>query len=162
MKKALFYKDYCIFTKKPIKSNNMKLYIRLSQLLLEKSEREKKVYHIKDIAPLFPEITYDGVRKWFVGHTEPKADYLIRLAKFFDVSIDRLLGEEAQGFEAREKIVPYGIDYNPLISVMRGLSVIAQKDLLDTFLLLANKTAEKERIAKKKSETGGDHRDTTG
>lgn len=151
MKNALLYNDYCILKNKSVKSKYMKLYIRLNQLLLEKSEREKKVYHIKDIAPLFPEITYDGVRKWFVGHSEPKLEYIVRLAKFFGVTTDRILGEEHQGLEQHEDFC------RDLLNKLKELDPDKQKDLIETFTVLTDKALEKSRVGKKKSDGENRH-----
>lgn len=74
------------------------LHRRLNKLLDEKSEKENKRYYVKDVARIFPELTYETVRKWFAGEAEiGRNEYLVKLSEYFGVSIDYLLkGEESE------------------------------------------------------------------
>lgn len=58
---------------------------RLEQLTEEKGEKYSSVSHVMSFAP-------NSIYEWIRTSSIPSLDYLIELAKYFDVSVDYLLG----------------------------------------------------------------------
>ena len=68
--------------------------------ILYKLRKEKKVSQ-QDIGDLVG-VTYQAVGKWEAGNSEPDNDALIKIANYFGVSTDYLLGNTPQKSEQEE------------------------------------------------------------
>lgn len=65
--------------------------------------REEKNLSQKDIAEHF-KVTNTAVHSWETGRTEPSIDKIVELAKFFNVSVDHLLGFDISKIDKFEKM----------------------------------------------------------
>jgi transcriptional regulator with XRE-family HTH domain len=126
-----------------------KMHLRLNRLLDLKSEAANKRYYIKDVANLFPDISEDAVRRWFRGEAEPKIEYLVKIAEYFNVSLDYLLGGRIDNnLEYSSDGVPvgriaedqqvFGLEPNikDCLAKLKQLPSDKAKDLLETFIVL--------------------------
>lgn len=70
---------------------------RLKELRIEKSLSQKELAKAINV-------TQQAIDYWENGINEPKATYIIQLAKFFDISTDELLGlSEEKGYIQQKK-----------------------------------------------------------
>lgn len=91
-----------------------------------KNLRTRKGVYQKDVAA-FLDIDRTTYVKWENGNTEPNQDALIKLAEYFDVSVDYLLGNSPKETAEKKK----GIKIPVLGRVQAGIPVDAIEEIID-------------------------------
>lgn len=76
-----------------------------------KQLREEKAISQMQLANAL-NISQSAIAKWELGKTEPTADYIIRLAIFFDVTTDYLLGLENEDGTRNTQIIKDSFNIN--------------------------------------------------
>ncbi|WP_278228469.1 helix-turn-helix domain-containing protein [Lactococcus lactis] len=79
--------NHLINRKENMKKNNQKFAERLKELRKEKGLTQQKVADSLNISQ-------PNYRRWEVGERSPSGETLIKLADYFDVSIDYLVGRK--------------------------------------------------------------------
>lgn len=69
-----------------------------------KYKREEKEITQTELAKII-DVSQPSVSAWESGENEPKASYILKLAKFFDISTDELLGCQ-ESFKPIQTIYP--------------------------------------------------------
>ena len=95
--------------------NNVDKY---NEVLPQRLRELKEVYYIdkilsyRKIADAIGEDNSQTVNRWFLGEATPNVFQLKKLAKFFGVTTDYLLGGEYESpdIEIREKLIEMGIN----------------------------------------------------
>lgn len=91
-----------------------------------KSLRTKKGVYQKDVAA-FLDIDRTTYVKWENGNTEPNQDALLKLAEYFNVSVDYLLGNSPKETAQKKK----GVKIPVLGRVQAGIPVDAIEEIID-------------------------------
>lgn len=91
-----------------------------------KNLRTRKGVYQKDVAA-FLDIDRTTYVKWENGNTEPNQDALIKLAEYFNVSVDYLLGNSPKETTEKKK----GIKIPVLGRVQAGIPVDAIEEIID-------------------------------
>ena len=124
-------------------------------MLKIKELREEKNLTQKELAKKI-DTTTTNIGRWEKGFNEPAYTHLVKLADFFDVSIDYLVGREddlgIKGYKpAKERISaaePLSGEEEDLLKDFRKLGVFARSSILIQVRALAEK-AEKEEQKQK-------------
>ena len=98
----------------------MNIANKLTNLISEKDIKQKQLAEVLNVAP-------STINGYLTKGREPDIEMLIKLATFFDVTVDYLLDYEKEFSAGRE----LGENENELISLFRRLKTCQQEYLLD-------------------------------
>lgn len=98
--------------------------LKLKELRISKGIDQKALGEILNIGN-------GTISNWEVGRTEPSIDYLIKIADYFQCSVDELLGREdyATGNVIIES-APLSVDEKQLVEIYRTLSMRDKAELI--------------------------------